>query len=52
MDNERTRIGWHTRINARPASIQAIRLIAQNERVAIATVIGDAIEQYLTARST
>jgi hypothetical protein len=48
--DDRRRITWTSRINARPADIQTIRLIAEDERVAIATVIGDAIEAYLLAR--
>jgi hypothetical protein len=49
---ERKRIGWTTRINLRPAAREQVKVIARDERVSIATVIGHAIEAYVTIRST
>jgi hypothetical protein len=50
--NDRQRITWTTRINVRPASRDMIRTLAREERMPVATVIGMAIETYVTARST
>ena len=43
---------WAARINIRPLAREAIQRIAQNERIAVATAIGNAIDDYVTARST
>jgi hypothetical protein len=50
--NERQRITWVTRINVRPGSRDMIRTIAREERLSMASIIGLAIESYVTARST
>lgn len=50
--HERQRIAWTTRINLRQSSREAIRAVAKEDRISIATVIGIAIETYVTARST
>lgn len=51
-DVENQRIPWIARINIRPASRERVIAIARAERVAIATIIGYALDQYLTARSS
>lgn len=51
-DRERRRVPWTTRINIREADRDMIRLIAGIERLSMATVIGLAITDYVTARST
>ena len=50
--NERQRITWTTRISVRPGSRDMIRAVAREERMPVATIIGLAIESYVTARST
>jgi hypothetical protein len=50
--NDRQRVAWTTRINVRPVSRAMIRVIAQEERMPVATIIGLAIESYVTARSS
>jgi len=50
--NERQRITWVTRVNLKPVSRDMIRAISREERMSMATIIGMAIESYVTARST
>jgi len=50
--NDRQRITWTTRISVRPGSRDMIRAVAREERMPVATIIGLAIESYVTARST
>lgn len=50
--HERQRIAWTTRINLRQSSRDAIRTVAKEDCISIATAIGIAIETYVTARST
>lgn len=49
---DRERVAWTTRINLRPTSRDLIRSIARGECISVATMIGMAIETYVTARST
>ncbi len=49
---ERDRITWTTRINVRPTGRDAIQSLARSECISVATMIGIAIENYVTARST
>lgn len=42
------RISWPTRINVKPSARDAIREIAKIERVPTATVVGRAVEGYVT----
>jgi hypothetical protein len=51
-ENERQRITWTTRINVRPVTRDMIRTIAHEERLSMASIIGLAIESYVTARSS
>ena len=46
------RIPWTARINIRPSARDQVVAIARTERLAIASVLGAAIDHYLTARST
>lgn len=46
------RVTWIARISVRPADWEALKTMAKIERVSIATLIGWAIETYVTARST
>lgn len=48
----RGRISWTARINLRPSAIDAIRTMAKLERLPVATLIGEAVESYITARSS
>jgi hypothetical protein len=52
QQTERHRVTWTTRINVRPASREMIRLMAHDEHMSVATLIGLAIETYVTERST
>lgn len=52
MDDQPARVTWMARINIRPPARDEIHLIAKAERMSIATVLGLAIETYVTARST
>lgn len=52
MKDEQPRVTWTTRINVRPAARDLIRERADEERMSVATVIGIAIETYVTTRST
>jgi hypothetical protein len=49
-DNQR--IPWTARINVKPTAREQVIAIARMERLAIASVIGAAIDHYLTARSS
>lgn len=49
---ERHRITWTTRINVKPLCRDLIRSMSRDERMSVATMIGLAIETYVTARST
>lgn len=51
-NDERHRVPVIARINIKPAAHEALRAIARHERLSVATLIGAAIDQYLTARST
>lgn len=51
-NDERHRIPVVARINIKPAAHEALRAIARHERLSVATLIGAAIDQFLTARST
>lgn len=51
-NDERHRVPVVARINIKPAAHEALRAIARHERLSVATLIGAAIDQYLTARST
>lgn len=51
-DNSRQRLTWTTRINIREVEREMIRQFAQTDRMSVATIIGLAIEDYITARST
>ena len=46
------RITWTTRINLRRDAADEIKQIALDERISVATMIGMAVETYITARST
>ena len=46
------RIPWIARINIKPAARDQVLAIAKMERLSIASVIGAAIDHYLTAKST
>lgn len=46
------RITWTTRINLRPSTRATINEIAKIDRISIATIIGAALDEYVTARST
>lgn len=50
MDEQR--ITWTTRINLRPSTKRAIGEIATRDRISVATIIGAALDNYVTARST
>ena len=52
MSEQNTRITWTTRINLRPEAAQQIKRIAHGECISVATMVGIAIESYVTARST
>ncbi len=49
---DRNRISWTTRINVRPASRELLRAMAAGEHISVATLIGLAVESYVTERST
>jgi len=49
---DRKRITWTVRVNVRPAARDQIKAIATDDRVSLATAIGYAIEDFVTARST
>jgi hypothetical protein len=51
-DSDERRTTWMVRINVRQSAQDAIREIAIAERIPMATAIGIAIENYVTARST
>ncbi len=46
------RISWTTRINIRPASRELLSALAKEERISIATMIGLAVERYVTERTS
>lgn len=50
--SEKRRIPWLTRINIRPSTRENLRQIAKDERMTMASIIGIAVETYVTARST
>lgn len=50
--NIRQRVNWTTRIAIRPSDKDAIRTMAKEEMVSIANLIGTAVTEYLTARSS
>lgn len=49
---DKSRIPWTTRINLRPLAREAIQALAKSERISVATMVGLAIETFITARST
>ena len=49
-DNQR--IPWTARINIRPSQREQVTSIAKMERLSIATVIGQAVDLYLSERSS
>jgi hypothetical protein len=49
---ERRRITWTTRINVKPTCRDLLRAMAHDEHLSMATMIGVAIETYVTERST
>lgn len=49
---ERRRVTKMARLNVRPVDWEAMKFMADNERTSLATMIGNAIENYVTARST
>ena len=51
-DNDRHRIPWTTRINIRPISREMIRKLARDECISVATLIGHAVETYVSSRSS
>jgi hypothetical protein len=51
-DSSHTRIAWTTRINVKPAARDAIREIARDERLSAASVLGMAVDYFLTHRSS
>jgi hypothetical protein len=52
MTEQQSRITWTTRINLRPQAADEIKRIALADRISVATMVGMAIETYVTARST
>ena len=52
MSEHQPSIYWTTRIALKPAAKDAIRVLAKQELVSAAYLIGRAIEEYVTARST
>ena len=53
MDEQREqRVGWGMRISIKPSTKKAIKFLASLERVSMATVIGRALDDYVTARSS
>jgi DNA-binding FadR family transcriptional regulator len=46
------RIAWTTRITVRPSVREAFNRMAKQEMVSIAHLIGNAMTEYLTARSS
>jgi hypothetical protein len=46
------RIPWTTQINIKPTCLDRLRSVAREERMSLATIIGLAIETYITAGST
>lgn len=52
MTDEQARITWTTRINLRPSARDLIRILATEEKMSVATVVGLAVERYVTMRST
>jgi hypothetical protein len=51
-DSERKRITWTARISVRPSIIEKVRVFAAEEKVSVAHMIGTALADYVTARST
>jgi hypothetical protein len=50
--SERKRVYWTTRIAVRPSVRDTIRDMAREEMVSMANLIGTALADYVTARST
>lgn len=51
-DQQDRRVTWTTRINVRESERDTIRAIARAEKISVATMIGIAVENFVTARST
>ena len=49
---ERHRVTWTTRINVKPLCRDLIRSMSRDERMSVASLIGLAIEAYVTEGST
>lgn len=54
MDDQtdRKRVYWTARIAVRPATRDTISEMARQEKISIANLIGTALDQFITARST
>jgi hypothetical protein len=52
MSEQQSRVTWTTRINLRPQASDQIKAMATADRISVATMIGIAVETYVTARST
>lgn len=51
-DSSDKRISWLVRINVRENARDGLRLISHQDRIPMSTLIGMAIEQYVTVSST
>ena len=52
MNESKRRVSWITRVNVRPAERDELREIAKEQRVTIASLIGLAVSDFLTAGSS
>lgn len=50
--NEDARKQYAVRINTRPSAMDAIRKMAKVERISLSTMIGIAVEGYITSRTS
>lgn len=51
-DYDNRRVTWTTRINIRPSAMTLVRTLADHDRMSVATVLGLAVESYVTSRSS
>lgn len=49
---EERRVSWSTRINVRESTRSALRVISDRDRIPVPTLIGIAMEAYITSRTS
>jgi hypothetical protein len=52
MSEPQRRVGWITRVHVKPAERDELREISKEIKVSVAKLIGIAISDFLTTRST